>query len=62
MKAIVDKSGCISCGLCVNVCPEVFRFDNNGLAEAYADITKVLEATAKQARDDCPISVISIEE
>ncbi|MDE6828735.1 MAG: ferredoxin, partial [Lachnospiraceae bacterium] len=30
MKAIVND-GCISCGACVAACPEVFRFDDNGV-------------------------------
>jgi ferredoxin len=62
MKAIVDKSGCISCGLCVNTCPEVFRFDDDNLAEAYADVKPEHEADAVEARDGCPVSVISIED
>jgi ferredoxin len=62
MKAIVDKSGCIACGLCVTNCPEVFRIGSDGLAEAYADVTGSLEASASEARDGCPVSVISLED
>ena len=61
MKAMVDKSCCIGCGLCVNTCPEVFRMDDDGLAEAYADIDETTEQSAIEARDDCPVSVISID-
>lgn len=28
MKAIVDENTCISCGLCENLCPEVFKLVN----------------------------------
>lgn len=62
MKAIVDKSGCIACGLCVTSCPEVFRFGSDGLAEAYAEVTSNLEGSATEARDGCPVSVISLED
>lgn len=61
MKARVNE-GCISCGACVAVCPEVFRFDDDGIAEAYADVGPEYESTAKDARDGCPVSVIDIEE
>lgn len=61
MKATVDKNGCIACGICVNLCPEVFRWDDNGLAEVYSGITPATESTAAQSRDGCPVSVISIE-
>lgn len=63
MKASVDQSGCISCGVCESLCPEVFRMDDSGLAEAYVDpVPESAEEAAKEARDSCPTSVISIEE
>jgi ferredoxin len=62
MKATVNKSGCISCGLCVTTCPEVFRFDADGVAEAYGDVSGALLGTAQEARDGCPVTVISIED
>ncbi len=62
MKAIVDKDGCISCGMCVNTCPEVFSFDENGLAEATGQLTDINFASAESARTSCPVSVIDIRE
>lgn len=61
MKAIVND-GCISCGACVSTCPEVFRFNGEDLAEAYADITAETQAAAEEARDSCPVSVIDLME
>ncbi len=61
MKATIDRSGCISCGLCVDTCPEVFQMADDGLAEVFADpVPKEAEGTAVEARDGCPVSVISI--
>ena len=62
MKATVDKNGCIACGICVNLCPEVFRWDDGGLAEAYCAISPAAETAATDSRDNCPVSVISIED
>lgn len=62
MKAVVDKDGCISCGLCVSTCPEVFTFDEDGLAEANGKLEDDNFASAESARSACPVSVISIEE
>ena len=60
MKAKVNE-GCIACGTCVSLCPEIFQFDDDGLAEVCADVTEELEETAKDARDVCPVSVIDLE-
>lgn len=59
MKAIVNE-GCISCGACVSACPEVFRFNEEDVAEAYADVTEETKEAAKEARDGCPVSVIDL--
>lgn len=61
MKAKVND-GCISCGACVVACPEVFRFNDDGIAEAFADVAPEYEKPAIEARDSCPVSVIDIEE
>lgn len=62
MKAVIDRDGCISCELCADTCPEVFRMAEDGLAEAYVDeIPKEAEDAANEAAEGCPTSVISIE-
>ena len=61
MKAKVNE-GCISCGACIATCPDVFRFNEDQLAEAYADVTEENKELAIEARDACPVSVIDVEE
>jgi ferredoxin len=61
MKAVIDRSGCIGCGLCTDTCPEVFRMADDGFAEVYEEIDTEQEDSAEEARDSCPVSVISIE-
>ena len=61
MKALVDKDGCIACGLCVEICPEVFRMSDDK-AEAFTDtVPNAAEDSAAEASDSCPVSVITIE-
>ncbi|SFR90395.1 ferredoxin [Anaeromicropila populeti] len=63
MKAIVDQDTCISCGLCVSGCPEVYHFNEDEKAEAIEDdIPSGSEAEAKSARDGCPVDAIDIKE
>ncbi len=62
MKAVIDRDGCISCGLCAETCPEVFRMADDGLAEVYVDeIPEEEEDSASEAAEDCPVNVISVE-
>ncbi len=62
MKAIIDREGCISCGLCASICPQVFRMADYGFAEVYMDpVPESVEDAAVEARDNCPVSVITIE-
>ncbi|UZT82843.1 ferredoxin [Caproicibacterium sp. BJN0003] len=62
MKAKLDRSGCISCGLCAETCPEVFRIANDGVAEVYQeDVPAGIEDKAVEAQEGCPVSVITVE-
>ena len=62
MKASIDRDNCISCGLCAETCPEVFRMADDDLAEVYIDpVPESAVETAKEAEDTCPVSVITVE-
>lgn len=61
MKATLEHDGCISCGICVATCPEVFRIGDDGIAEVYAEVSAAAASSAAEARDSCPVSVITLE-
>ncbi len=62
MKASLDRDGCISCGLCPSICPDVFRMADDGVAEVYrADVPAEAEEQAVEAQESCPVSVIFVD-
>ncbi|XOQ43849.1 MAG: Ferredoxin [Clostridium sp.] len=62
MKASLDRSGCISCGLCAQTCPEVFRMAEDGVAEVHQeDVPQQAEEKAIEAQNGCPVSVITVQ-
>ena len=55
------EESCISCGLCASTCPEVFRIGDDGLAEVHQQPDGGLEDGAKEAAENCPVSVIYVD-
>ncbi|HCX64185.1 MAG TPA: ferredoxin [Eubacteriaceae bacterium] len=63
MKAAVDRDTCISCGLCVSICPNVFEMDDEDIAVVRVDTIEAQdEMDAREAADQCPVSAIEIIE
>jgi ferredoxin len=60
-KPYVDKSTCISCEMCVNMVPGVFRMAEDGFAEVF-DPAGASEGEIQDAIDNCPVNCIHWEE
>lgn len=62
-RAIVDRSLCIGCGLCAEVCPQVFEMGDDNIAQVKTDpVPPEAEEGCRQAADQCPGSAIQIQE
>lgn len=57
-KVSVDQDSCISCGLCISTCPDVFRFSDSGKSEVY-NPDGATEQSIQQAIDGCPVQCIT---
>ncbi|MCE3236852.1 MAG: ferredoxin [Vampirovibrio sp.] len=53
-------AGCIACGACESICPNVFTVYDT--AEANNENVPGFEAECRDAASACPVSVIKIEE
>jgi ferredoxin len=61
MKAHVTED-CISCGQCVEVCPEVFEMGDNSAVVKVATVPKGEEDRAREAAEVCPVDAIVLDE
>ncbi|MBO8137775.1 MAG: ferredoxin [Desulfotomaculum sp.] len=63
MKAHVDQDLCISCGACIDICPEVFDWNEDDKAHAIVDeVPEGLEDQAREAADGCPTEAIKVDQ
>jgi ferredoxin len=60
VKKVFITPGCISCGACESICPEVFKINGTAQIRPDANIEKNI-ALIKEAADICPVQVIKIE-
>jgi ferredoxin len=61
MKKITIQPGCISCGSCEYIAPEVFEVTDISRVKKDANLA-VHEETIKKAAQACPVQVITYEE
>lgn len=62
MKGYVNKDTCIGCGICPDVCPQVFKMDDDGKAVAIDDeIPEDSIDDAIDARTQCPVDAIDVK-
>lgn len=59
MKVSVNED-CISCGMCINICPEVFQYGDDGLSHAVGDADNHADKVRESA-EVCPVNAIEID-
>ena len=58
---VIDQDECISCGACVDSCPDVFRLNDDNIAEVYNQ-DGASEEEIDDAIESCPVSCIRWED
>lgn len=58
-KVEVDQETCIGCGLCTQICPEVFSINSNGKSESIAEVEEQEKTNVDEAINSCPVEAIA---
>ena len=61
MKKVTIEPGCITCGACEYIAPEVFEVTDVCHVKQQADLLKLAQEI-RQAAQACPVNVIKYEE
>ena len=62
MKSKVNAELCVGYGLCANVCPDVFAMENDKAVIRANPVPEGSVECSRQAKEDCPVDAIAIEE
>jgi len=58
MGVVVDQALCSGCGVCVDLCPEVFSWGSDGKAVAVKHESET--CNLEEIADQCPMEAINI--
>ncbi len=61
MKVKIDKDLCTACGLCADICPEVFEMAEDTAIVKQENVPTEYEEQVKEAAKNCPTEAIKIE-
>jgi ferredoxin len=62
MKATVNEDLCSGCGPCEDICPEVFKIEDDVSRVQVETVPSEAEGSCREAMEECPTDAISIEE
>ncbi len=69
MKTKIIREDCIACGNCNAICPDIYDYDEDGIAYCIIDDNKMTEKVAEkyhslvlEAKVNCPTEAVFVEE
>lgn len=62
LKVVINKPACCGYGVCNEICPDVYKLDENGIVYVDDEIVPAgFEAAAREGADACPQSALKVE-
>ena len=61
IREVIIEEGCTACGLCEEICPEVFEMPDEAQVREGADFN-TYEQSIIEAADSCPVEIIKYTE
>jgi ferredoxin len=62
LRVHADRSRCCGYGLCAQVCPQVYKLDEDGLVYLESDtFAAELESDAREGAAACPAEALTVE-
>ena len=69
MKTKIIRDNCIACGNCTAICPDIYDYDEDGIAYCHIDnneMTKEIDEEFRslvlEAHNNCPTEAIVVED
>lgn len=69
MKTRIIREDCIACGNCNAICPDIYDYDEDGIAYCVIDDNTMVEEVQEkyrslvlEAKDNCPTEAVYVEE
>ena len=62
MKVRVDPDLCTGCGVCIELCPEVFELQDDVSVATVSEVPAEHEDAVREAADACPVEAILVDE
>jgi ferredoxin len=61
LRVIADRGACCGYGVCVELCPEIFKVDDIGVVTLLTEfVPEGLEAKAREAASACPQNALKV--
>jgi len=61
LKVVINKPACCGYGVCAEICPDVYKLDENGIVYVDDEIVPAgMEDLAREGADACPQAAIKV--